>query len=348
MDAAAVHDDLRHPAPVHRFPVPADDGLRHHRHVAGGVHKPGVIFFGFLCRCPGPAAASSRLLADNAGDVLPGVAQRHGHVFRLFALVLPGQLRDPLRDGDAKIRQRHPAPPPDGQPVQVFPGFPAQIQAADGDGHDGLTVPLQAIQRPQAQHSLRLLALVGFHLVFPAPYALVLAQVVPSDMQVLFSDGVDAGVHIGAVYRPPHGGDIPAHAHFAGVRRADMPDMQLEGQAAQIVLPARIVQGAGDLFHSGKKIVAVEGIRGAVRVLKVAQRPNALTAQHILGRLLRRTRSRSAVSRDVARLHFSEDAYIPQGVDNVLQGVGAGAAVENAVVGLDPPHDARARLLIVQ
>ena len=351
MDAAAVHDDLGDAAPVHLLAVPADDGLRHHGHMIRRVHKPGVVFFRLLRPAPATASPAARAaallgqLAHQAGNVLAGVAQGHGHALRLLALVPPGQLRDPLGDSGIKGRQRHPAHRTDHQPVQRLPGGLAQIQAADGHGHGGLAMPAQAIQRPQIKVLLCLLGLVGLHPILPAPYRLVLADIFPGDVHVIFADGIDAGVHPRSVHRHAHGGDVPAHAHLARLRAALVPDMQLEGEAAHVILPPGVVQRAAYLLHGAEQVVPVEGIGRAGVVFKVAQRPDALPGHHILRGLQCRTGGPAAHH---GGRYLAEHGDVPQGVDDVLQGVGVGPAVEVALHDLHPPHDAAPRLFIVQ
>ena len=293
-------------------------------------------------------SASLALVPDDLGHVLAVVRQVDRHADRIRPPVLPGLLDDPLRNRRAELRQRRPADLVHGQPVKVFPCFCRQFHPADGDRHRGLAVPPQPPQRPRLQQFLRTLALVGLDLVDPSVYRLVLAQVVPVDVQVVLADRVDPRVHPAPAYALAQRAQVPLPAHLALHRVVPLPDVQLERVHAHVVFPNAVLQAVRDRLDGVVQAVSVELVRIAYVVGEIPQHPVTLLRQDIFNRLLCRAGCRTRRAGHHGRCHLAEEALILQDLNHVLQPDRDRLRVHAVVDALYPPDDRAFRPVILQ
>ena len=208
-------------------------------------------------------------------------------------------------------------------------------------------MPAQTIQRPRSQLLLCVLCLISLHLIFPAPDPLVLAQVFPFDVYIVFSNGVDTGIHSRPVDCHAQCGYVAPHAHFTSYCASLVPDVQSKREARQVIFPARILQRVADEFQCVKQGFAVERIWLACRIFKITKHPDSLLPQNVLCRFSCCARFSFLVAGDRCRCHFSEHGYIPQGVNDVLQRVGINPVVIVRLCDLHPPHDAFSWVFVV-
>ena len=302
-----------------------------------------MVFPGLLHAAPAAAAASAGLLllhvADDGRQVRQLVPQRDGDLFLFPDLVRHPDPGDPLRDRRPKLRQRYPAFPVQGQPVQAFAGLLAQLQPADGHCHLRVAVSLQPLPGPGPQRALRLGSAEGLDLRHHAVDVLVLADVVPADVQVVLADRVKPRIHPAAVDHPLQGLQVPPGPHLAGGVVRDPPDVDPEGDPAQVVFPAGVRAAVRHGLQRREKGVPVELVGpGDVVKVKVAQRPQALPRQDVLGRGSRAAGA-CAGSGDVLVGVLSKKHRVLQRADDVLQRELPGVRVEGHVRGSRPPHD---------
>ena len=158
-----------------------------------------------LLRLPGAGASAApapRLFLYDRGDVPHVVRQRQRHILRFFSPIAPLLLHDPLGNCRRVFRQRHLADLVQLQIIQRLTGFLAQLQPGDRDAYRRLAVPVQPPLCPGLQVFFCALALVGFPVIHPSIQALVLAQVIAVNMQVVLSGRVDPGVHPAPAHAP--------------------------------------------------------------------------------------------------------------------------------------------------
>ena len=292
------------------------------------------------------APGALHVLRDDPRDVVPVVRQGDPHDLRLVDRVLVCQAHDPLRDRRAELRQRHPAHPAQPQPVERLAGAFHQLQALDFDVHDRLRVPRQLLVRPAAELSVRLPARVRLRVLDHAVQVGISLHIWRAGkVQVVLAYRIEAGIHPASVNRPRDRPQVPSAPQLALHAGGSPRNVQPERVPAHVVRPPRVVERVRHRLQAVEQAVPVElvGVRHAV--VELAQHPVALLAEDVFHRLAGRA-GRSAG--DVLRFRLPEEDLVFQGADRVLQLHRGRVCRVGRPDGPHPPHDSRARFLIVQ
>ena len=190
--------------------------------------------------------------------------------------------------------------------------------------------------RPGSQVLDRGLRAVGDHLVDPPVDLLVVADVVPWNVKVVLSDGIDPRIHSCPADASLQRGKVPFLPHFAVRIPLQQPDVQNKRMLRQVIIPVDALQR---ICHGLDRVVnaqRLEFIREAVNDLQVSQLPVEIPAQQVFDRLPRRAARPAA---DVLRRHLAEDLLILQQPDHMLQLDRHCVRLAVFADALDPPDD---------
>ena len=263
-------------------------------------------------------------------------------------LVLVVQRRDPLRDRRPELRQRHPAHPSQRQPVQALARGLHELQPLHLDGNHRLRVPLQHLTRPGFQLRCRRPARVRRRVLDDAVGRRVPVPVGRGQVDVVVSDRIEARVHPRPVDVLRDRPQVPSAPQLTPDRSGPPRDVQPERVARQVVGPFRVRQRVRHRLQRVEQRVPVKLVRVRYAVVERAQRPVPLAPQDVFHRLPRRAGLGLRVPGDRRRRHLAEQDPVLQRGDHVLELHRRRVRRVGRPDGLHPPHDARARVRVVQ